>query len=132
MGEAFNSSPYKKDIHFIGRVTDKELIDLIGASYALMYASKFEGFGIPIVEAMKCGVPVITSNETAMPEIAGDAALLVNPHSVDSMSDAMIKLVSDDVLRQALISKGFEQSKKFSWDQSAEKMWKSVELAVKK
>jgi len=132
MEEAFSSSPYKNDIHFIGRVTDTQLVELIGGAYALMYPSKFEGFGIPIVEAMKCGVPVITSNETAMPEIAGDAAMLVNPHSVESMSDAMIKLVSDEGLRQTLIAKGFEQSKKFSWDQSADKMWKSIERTVKK
>jgi glycosyltransferase involved in cell wall biosynthesis len=130
--DAFHQSLYKNDIIFTGRVSDEQLTELIGSALALVLASKFEGFGIPILEAMKCGVPVITSDVTAMPEIAGDAALLVDPFSTDSISEAMRKIFQDDSLRQSLISKGIERAKKFTWDESATQLWKSVERILAK
>ena len=97
---------------------------------ALVYASLFEGFGIPILEAMSCGTPVITSNLTSMPEVGGDAVLYVDPFSTASISDALLAISQDGKLREYLISKGFEQRKKFSWNHSAKRLWESIEATV--
>jgi glycosyltransferase involved in cell wall biosynthesis len=99
----------------------------MGSAIGLSFASWFEGFGIPIIEAMQCEIPVITSNVTSMPEIAGDAALLVDPASVDSIKDAMMKIAIDETLRNNLIAKGRIQHQKFNWDNSAAGVWKSIE-----
>ena len=88
--------------------------------------SYFEGFGIPIVEAFKCDTPVITSNVTSMPEVAADAALLVDPFSVESIADAMEKVLDEEV-RNELIEKGRRRREDFSWDKAAEKWWKVIE-----
>jgi len=121
---------HKDRIHFSGRVGRKELARLVGASHALLLPSTFEGFGIPIVEAMYCDVPVITSNITAMPEIAGDAALLVDPYSVASIADAMLTLHGDDKLREELIQKGRQRRDIFSWDNTANALWASIERCL--
>jgi glycosyltransferase involved in cell wall biosynthesis len=130
MEEAYERSSYKNDIVFTGRIADEDLPMLTGAASVLLFASRFEGFGIPVIEAMQCGVPVITSNTTSMPEVAGDAALLVDPASVNSISDAMLKLVKDESLRHELSVKGKARAKNFSWDRSAELFWKSIEKTV--
>jgi glycosyltransferase involved in cell wall biosynthesis len=97
---------------------------------ALLLPSTFEGFGIPIVEAMYCDVPVITSNITAMPEVAGDAALLVDPYSVESISNAMITIASDKSIRNSLIEKGRTRREKYSWDNTAAALWLSIEKCL--
>jgi len=130
MENAYEQSAYKKDIRFIGRVENDNLPKVIGSAYALLFASRFEGFGIPIIEAMKCGVPVITSTSSSMPEVAGDAALLVNPDSVESICEAMKKIASDPALRKGLSSKGIERANTFSWDQSSQRFWSSIEKTV--
>ncbi len=84
--------------------------------------SYFEGFGIPIVEAFRCDTPVITSNVTSMPEVAGDAALLVDPFNEQSIADGMAMML-DEKVRAALIEKGRERQKDFSWDKTAEAIW---------
>lgn len=86
---------------------------------ALVFVSLHEGFGLPIVEAMACGIPVITSSTTSCKEIAGDAALLVNPTSTNDIADAMRKLSDSKALRQQLSYKGLERAKDFSWEKSA-------------
>src|SRR5665213_3900259 len=86
MMDAYQKMKYKSDVIFTGRLEVDELCKVVGAAFAMAYASYFEGFGIPIVEAIQCEIPVITSNVTSMPEVAGDAALLVDPFSVDSIS----------------------------------------------
>ena len=93
---------------------------------AMVYPSLFEGFGIPILEAMYCQVPVITSNTTSMPEVGGDAAIYVNPQSINSIADALLQIEKYPDLRQNLIEKGKIQRQKFSWDKTAEKLWKSI------
>jgi glycosyltransferase involved in cell wall biosynthesis len=128
--EAYAKMKYKEDVIFTGRLSLEELSKLTAAAYALTYVSLFEGFGIPLVEAMNCDVPVITSDVTSLPEIAGDAALLVNPESTDSIAEAMTRLAEDTALRNSLIEKGREQRKKFSWDKSADLLWKSIERTV--
>jgi glycosyltransferase involved in cell wall biosynthesis len=80
-----------------------------------------------MIEAMNCQTPVIASNVTSMPEIAGDAALLVDPFSIESISDAMIRIYADDKLRNELITKGTVQCQKYSWEKTAEKFWESIE-----
>ena len=124
---AFELSPFREDIVFTDRLPESELMNVLGSCQALVYASLFEGFGIPILEAMHCGVPVITSNVTSMPEVGGDAVYYVNPHSADSISEGMLAINRDEKLRADLIRKGFEQKKKFSWDRTAKGLWKCIE-----
>lgn len=86
----------------------------------------FEGFGIPLVEAMSCGVPIITSNVTSMPEVVEDAALLVDPFSVDDIAAAMIKIATDNNLKDELSQKSLLQTKKYSWQKTADLLWDSI------
>ncbi len=124
---AFINMKHKDDVIFTGRLSTKELKNVLGSALALTYVPYFEGFGIPILEAMNAGIPVITSNITSMPEVAGDAALLVNPFSVNSISDAMLYLYKDEDMRNILIAKGNKQKLDFSWDKTADAFWKSIE-----
>lgn len=125
MQEAYENSN-KEDIVFAGRLIVEDLSKVMASATALVYASKFEGFGIPIIEAMRCGTPVITSNVTSMPEIAGEAALLVNPDSVNEISEAMERITKDEILRNNLIKAGYARASFFSWDKSAELLWNSM------
>ena len=115
------------EVMFTGHLSSKDLAEVTAAAHALVYASLFEGFGIPIVEAFYAETAVITSNVTSMPEVAGDAALLVDPLSVEQIADAMCRLAEDDVLRNQLIEKGRLQRQRFSWDRSAELLWNCIE-----
>jgi glycosyltransferase involved in cell wall biosynthesis len=99
------------------------------AALASVYVSYFEGFGIPILEAFKCDTPVITSNVTSMPEVAQDAALLVDPFNEDSIAEAMVKVLDENV-RKELIFKGRERAQAFSWDQAAEVIWNSLMQSI--
>ena len=122
--------PFKKDIIFTGRLSETELVKVYGAALALTYVPYFEGFGMPIVEAMSAGVPVICSNTTSMPEVGGDAVLSVDPYNIDLIAEAMNKLATDDNMRQKLIQKGFDQKMKFSWDETSMLLWKSIENVI--
>ena len=130
MEDAYQSMSQKERVIFTGRMSEEDLYRVTASAFALTYVSVFEGFGIPIVEAMRCGVPVITSDTTAMPEIAGDAALLCNPFSVDSIAGAMQKIFSDDLLRNDLIKRGKERCKVFTWQSTAENLWRSILLTA--
>lgn len=125
--QIYENSIFKEDIIFAGRIPDAELNEVIASSHALVYASLFEGFGIPILEAMRCGVPVITSDLSSMPEVAGDAALLVDPNSVNSIASALITISKDEELRKNMILKGHIQKLNYSWDRTAGLLWKSIE-----
>lgn len=122
----YDSMEYKEGIIFTGRLMSKEVNDLLASAMALTYVSYFEGFGIPIVEAFRCGTPVITSNVTSMPEIAGNAALTADPFKPDSIADAMVMIAENESLRQQLTTAGFERAKQFTWDESAKRLWASV------
>lgn len=118
----------KDDIRFLGRVEDiYEVNKLISASIAMTYVSVFEGFGIPCLEAMRCGTAVITSNTSSMPEVCGDAALYVEPDSIDSIAAALQLLPDNPGLRDELIEKGNIQSQKFSWQTTSNLLWKMIE-----
>lgn len=127
----FQSMQYKDDVIFTGRLSSKTLNDVIASSIAMTYVPYFEGFGIPILEAFKCETALITSNVTSMPEVADDAALLVNPFDEHKISDAMQALYTDKQLRNSLIGKGKERLQFFSWQQTADKLWDSIEKTVR-
>jgi glycosyltransferase involved in cell wall biosynthesis len=109
----------EKDAIFLGRVTDQEVNWLYNTASMLVYPSFYEGFGLPPLEAMHCGLPVIASQIKVMPEVVGDAALLVDPHDVESLAISMNRVLSDDTLRQELILKGQKRAAQFSWIQAA-------------
>jgi glycosyltransferase involved in cell wall biosynthesis len=117
----------KEDIIFTGRVTDEELFRITASALAQVYVSHFEGFGIPVLEAMQCDVPVITSAVTALPEVGGDAVLYVNPRDPDSIRSAMLAIYADPDLRKDLISKSQVQRQKFSMEKTAGLLWSSIE-----
>ena len=101
---------------FTGRVPEDDMPSLYRGARALVFPSLYEGFGLPVIESMACGTPVITSNTTSLPEVAGDAALLVNPLSVKEISEAIERICKDKALHNTLQHKGFLQAARFSWD----------------
>jgi|YNPMSStandDraft_1061717.scaffolds.fasta_scaffold03417_2 glycosyltransferase involved in cell wall biosynthesis len=129
--EAYNKLKHKDKVIFTGYLKSDEVAKILASSLALVFVSLFEGFGVPLVEAMSLGIPVITSNVTAMPEIAKDAAIFVNPKSVEEIKNAMIVLYKDENLRNSLIQKGLQRSLEFSWDLSAEKLWEAIVKIMK-
>ncbi|MCF8364451.1 MAG: glycosyltransferase family 4 protein [Bacteroidales bacterium] len=124
---AFENMEHKDAVLFTGRLSAKELHSVLASALATTYVSYFEGFGIPILESFFCDVPVITSNVTSMPEVAGDAALLVDPFSIESISGALKKIATDEKLRLSLIEKGRERRKMFSWQKTSERLWCSMQ-----
>lgn len=128
--QVYSASPYQSDIHFLGRLSESDLFRLTASAFALTYVSILEGFGIPILEAMQCNTPVITAKVTSMPEVAGDAAELVDPFSVDSIAQGMLKMWQDEPFRAQCIAKGQERLKLFSWDQTADRLWESLMRTV--
>ncbi|MCK9208873.1 MAG: glycosyltransferase family 4 protein [Salinivirgaceae bacterium] len=126
----FERLPSKKDVLFMGRQSTENLHRLLGSSIALVLVSHLEGFGIPLIEAMNCDVPVICSNTTAMPEVAGKAGHLVNPSQIESIAEGFRRLASEPDYRNQLIEHARIQKTKFSWDQSATKLWDSIEKCM--
>jgi len=123
-GEIFNTiNRLKKkgaSVQFPNKyVSDKDLPAFYSGAKLFVYPSIYEGFGIPPIEAMACGAPVITANNSSLPEAVGNAALMVDALSVDSISAAMSRLIDDSGLREKLVQRGYEQVNKFSWDDSA-------------
>ena len=127
--KAYDAMSCKDDVIFAGRLSAEDLHRVTAAALASVYVSYFEGFGIPILEAFKCDTPVITSNVSSMPEVARDAALLVDPFSEDSIADAMVKVLDENV-RKDLIEKGRDRAKDFSWDQAAKVIWNSLMQSI--
>jgi glycosyltransferase involved in cell wall biosynthesis len=127
MESVYSAMKFKDDVIFTGRLSLNEISDLMGSALALTYVSYFEGFGIPIIEAFRSEIPVITSNVTSMPEIAGDAALLTDPFNPDDIALAMQKVSEDNRLRESLIAAGRIRAKEFTWEKSAERLWVSIE-----
>jgi glycosyltransferase involved in cell wall biosynthesis len=112
-------SRYAKDIIFCGYVTREELIWLYNSAKAFVYPSLYEGFGLPVLEAMACGCPVVTSNISSLPEVCGDAALLVEPLDIEDLSGAIQKVFFSESLRRGMVEKGFSRASRFSWHKSA-------------
>lgn len=127
-GSGWNSTPIFElaqtvgNVVFTGYISEEDKSALYRHASLFAFPSIYEGFGIPILEAMSVGTPVLCSNTSSMPEVAGDAAVLVDPFSVDDIADGLYKLLTDEALRAEKIAAGFTQAAKFSWDDSAQKL----------
>ena len=131
MERTYQNLKHKEDVVITGRVEMSDLTGLMGAAHALLYVPYFEGFGIPIIEGNQSGIPVVTSNVTSMPEVAGDAAVLVDPFSAESIAEGMLKAYADNDLREELITKGFLNAERYSWQRTADLLWESIEKTLK-
>lgn len=131
MEKIIEQNALTNEIVFTGRLEDDELAKVLGSALALTFVPYYEGFGIPLVEAMQAKVPIITSNVTSLPEVVGDAALLVNPFDVEQIKNAMMELYQHQETRIKLVEKGSQQKQKFSWDISSNLLWESCIKAIK-
>ena len=125
--KTYHSLKYKSDFVFTGYLSTSEMNCVVSSAVALVYPSLFEGFGVPIVEGFAANIPVITSNVASMPEVAGEAALLVNPLSVEEIANAMEIIATDEQLKIKLIQLGKERKNAFSWDKSAQQFWNVIQ-----
>jgi glycosyltransferase involved in cell wall biosynthesis len=114
-------------IHFVGLLPSEDIPKLYKGSLAIAFVSLSEGFGLPVLEGMAAGVPVLTSNTSAMPEVAGAAALLVNPYSLEDIKGGLERIVNDRGLRDDLVEQGRERAMKFDWRRSAAEFWSIVD-----
>jgi glycosyltransferase involved in cell wall biosynthesis len=128
--KAIEASSAKEDLVFTGRLSNEDLAQVTGSALALAYVPYYEGFGIPLIEAMTAGVPVISSNVTSLPEVTADAGLLVDPMNKEAIADAMARLWKDEDLRKTLREKGKQRAKNFSWDKTADLLWKSITTTI--
>lgn len=117
-------------ICFFDYISQEDLPYFYSAAKCLVYPSLYEGFGLPPLEAMACGCPVITSNVSSLPEVIGEAGIMVNPYSFEEIARAIDLVVSNENLRTEMIRKGFEQAKKFSWTKTAEEIYKTIKETV--
>jgi len=129
--QALNRSNYASDIVHLENLSNQDVTEITASAYAMVYVSLFEGFGLPILEAMHCEVPVICSNVSSMPEVAGNAAILVNPQNTDEIAEAMIELNANASLRNELIVKGRRQREKFNWKSTADITYDAIREAAK-
>lgn len=130
MKAAWKQLRHADKVVFTGRLQQAELHQTLADALALVFVSYFEGFGIPVAEAMKCGVPVIAANATSLPEVAGDAAVYCDPFSVESIAEAMARVWQDDALRTRLASAGLERAQRYTWDQTAAGVWASLQRVM--
>jgi glycosyltransferase involved in cell wall biosynthesis len=121
---AAEASPLRERIHFAGYVADEDLPALYNLAALFAFPSHYEGFGIPVLEAMACGTPVVCADNSSLPEIAGDAALLVEATDTEALADAMHQLSIDTSVREKLIRRGYEQAGRFTWEQAARRLVK--------
>ena len=117
---------YKDDIVLLDYVDETQLALITAATYCVLYPSFFEGLSVPIIEAMQCAVPIITSNNSSMPEIGGNAALYVNPDEPNDLAEKMQLIYKDENLRSKLIEKGLRQAATFNWNTATEKVWGAI------
>lgn len=128
--EKMKSYKYRNDVVLTGYLEENELVKLMGSAYALVYPSFLEGFGVPVLEAMQCNIPVITSSNSSMEEIAGDAALFADPASFEDIAEKMMLIYKDEKLRESLILKGQLIAPQFTWDKTAALLWQAILRAV--
>ncbi|MDD3824677.1 MAG: glycosyltransferase family 1 protein [Anaerolineae bacterium] len=118
-------------VHFVGRVSSEELLYLYNAAELLAHPAFYEGFGLPPLEAMACGLPVVVSNVASLPEVVGDAGLLIDPHDVDELTVNIWRVLNDDQLREEMREKGLRQAQRFSWDRAARETKEIYRLVIK-
>lgn len=121
----------RSDVFYLGYLHDTELGKLYNLATLFVYPSFYEGFGLPPLEAMACGCPVVVSKTASLPEVCDKAALYVDPHNVNSIAEGMKKVLSDEGLKRSLIAKGLKRSKRFSWEQSAQEHLEVFEDVIK-
>ena len=119
-----------RSVVFTGYESDENLARLYKQAALFILPSFYEGFGIPIIEAFACGIAVITSNTSACSEVAGEASLTIDPNSVDELTDAIIRVVTDDTLREQLSKNGITRSKEFSWGKTASSILSILEEEI--
>jgi glycosyltransferase involved in cell wall biosynthesis len=122
--EKAKKSKFSSDIIFTGQVSPDKLLEIYQNTDVFVLPSFYEGFGLPILEAMANGVPVIAGNNSSMLEIVGDAGILINPYKPNEITDAIVKIIQDKNFKEKLIEKGLKQAKKFSWQKCAEETMK--------
>ncbi len=122
MRQTIASTGMKDYVHLLGYVEDEDLPALYSAARILLMPSHYEGFGLPVLEAMACGAPVITSKTSSLPEVAGDAAILIEPTNPAEIRDAMLTVETNVTLRERMIQKGYRQVKKFTWRRNASQL----------
>lgn len=130
MQKALDLSDFKEDVIFTGRVQECDLSKITASALAMVYVSHFEGFGIPVLEAMYCDIPVICSSTSALPEVGGNAVLYADPSDVESIKSAMVSLYADPLLSKDLIEKARVQREKFTWEKTADLLWESIEKSL--
>lgn len=123
---ALASSPYGSDILFTGTVGRDMLRRLYGGAVGLVFVPWFEGFGIPVVEAQRCGTPCILSHTSSLPEVSGGAALCVSPADTEAIAEAMARLIADEALRRRLTQEGLVNSMRYTWQNAATEMWNCI------
>jgi len=121
---------YRDDVVLLNYLEESELVKITASAYAVVYPSLFEGFGVPVLEAMQCEVPVITSTTSAMQEIAGDAALYADAENYNDLAEKMMRLYKDESLRSELIQKGKNIARLYSWDRTAGLLWETMQKAL--
>lgn len=125
--EVFRLAKETKDrVHFLGHLSTPDLSQVMAGAFALSYVPYFEGFGIPLVEAMRCGIPIVSANTTCLPEIAGDAAIYCDPFSIEAIANQLHALADDPALHQQLATNAIKRSTEFSWDRAAEEVWEEM------
>jgi len=121
----------KKDVIFTGYVPDEDLVKIYNAADLFVFPSIYEGFGLPPLEAMACGCPVITSNTSSLPEVVGDAGVMVDPYDDKTLADEMHRILSNNGFKTELSKKSLERAELFSWRQTAKETWKVYEEVSK-
>jgi len=128
---AIENSPWKQEIHHLDYLSDELVALFYSKADVFLYPSHYEGFGLPVLEAMTLGTPVISSQTSSIPEVAGDAALLINPNEPIELAEAILKVISDSQLRQELIDKGKKQAKLFTWERTGRETLKAYKSIIK-
>ena len=121
---------YREEVNLLGYVEHGTLVKITAAAYAMIYPSLFEGFGVPLIESMRCKVPVLTGDISAMPEIAGEAAMYFDPSNHHDMADKMMLIFKDESERKKLIEKGITRSSLYSWDRTSKLLWQCIQKTV--
>ena len=122
--ETYKNSSYKKNIQMLDYIAEEDKIALYKGAELFIFPSLYEGFGMPVLEAMASGIPVITSNISSLPEVAGKAAILVNPYDIVEIAKAIKNVIKNDKLKKEMIEKGLKQARKFTWENSVKKLEK--------
>lgn len=130
--KTINKSPYKEHIQLLGYVPDEDIPSIICGAEAFVYLSFYEGFGLPPLEAMKCGIPVIASNSGSLKEILSNYAILVNPNDVDNISESIVKIIEDETLKQHLVANGIIYANSFTWEKTAIETHKVYKQCIRK